>query len=225
MTTPGTQVNAVTVPGGDTIFDEDFSTSTTIAVASNGQALPQGTIFVASTAGANLPSAGTIFVTTSNGVQSVNYTGITGGGAPSFTGCTGGTGTMSTGGAVVSQLKMPASKIYVGGLGTNGGPVSSSNPLPVGGATAAPVIGQSTAIVTANVAVEVSASPTNLKAGAMIEAADSNGAPVFVGYTGVTISTGFYVAPGGQMPWPGVDLSTLYFVGVNPGDFVSFVGN
>lgn len=225
MTAQGTQVNAVTVPLGDTIYDEDFSTSTTIASGSNGQSLPQAVIDVASTAGANLPSAGTIYVTTSNGPQTVSYTGITGGGTPSFTGCTGGTGTMSTGGAVVCNLKMPASKVYLGANGVNGGPVSSANPMPVGGSTAAPVIGQSTGIVTANVDVQVSTSPTTLKNGAIISAPDDNGDTVFVGYSGVTTSTGFPIPPGGQMPWPGIDVSTLYFVGTNVGDYVAFVGN
>ncbi len=70
-------------------------TSTTISVLSNGAALPQTIINVASTAG--FPTSGTILVTTSTGVQNVKYTGKT---ATTFTGCTGGGGTMSTGGRV-----------------------------------------------------------------------------------------------------------------------------
>lgn len=69
--------------------------ATTIAGASDGLRLPQAIINVASTAG--FPSAGTISVTTSAGVQTVHYAGVT---ATSFTGCTGGTGTMSRDGAV-----------------------------------------------------------------------------------------------------------------------------
>lgn len=69
--------------------------STTIAVGSNGQSLPQSTINVVSTTG--FPASGTIFVTTSTGSYAVTYTGTT---ATTFTGCAGGTGTMSTGGAV-----------------------------------------------------------------------------------------------------------------------------
>lgn len=69
--------------------------STTIAAGSNGAALPQATISVASTSG--FPGSGTIQVTTSNGPQTVTYTGTTG---TTFTGCSGGTGTMSTAGAV-----------------------------------------------------------------------------------------------------------------------------
>ncbi len=69
--------------------------STTIAALSDSVVLPQTIINVASTSGF-LPS-GTIFVTTTNGVQVVTYTGTTG---TSFTGCSGGTGTMSLGGAV-----------------------------------------------------------------------------------------------------------------------------
>jgi hypothetical protein len=68
---------------------------TTIAAASNGQSLPQGTINVVSTAG--MPSTGAAFVFTSAGAQMVVYTGIT---ATTLTGCTGGTGAMATGGDV-----------------------------------------------------------------------------------------------------------------------------
>ena len=69
--------------------------STTIAPASNGQALPQAVINVASTAG--FPPGGTALVTTSSGVQVVSYTGIT---PTSITGAAGGVGVMSTGGLV-----------------------------------------------------------------------------------------------------------------------------
>ena len=72
---------------------------TTIAAASNGASLPQGTINVVSTTG--FPASGTIFVVTSAGTQTVTYTGG-GGGGTTFTGCSGGTGTMSTGGAVTN---------------------------------------------------------------------------------------------------------------------------
>jgi len=73
-----------------------MSLSTTIAVASNGQSLPQAVITVASTT--SFPATGgTILVTTGAGVQIVTY-GATSG--ATFTGCSGGTGAMSTGGAV-----------------------------------------------------------------------------------------------------------------------------
>ena len=85
------------------------SASTTIAVGSNGQSLPQGTINVSSAAA--FLSAGTLRVTTSGGVQTVTYTGKT---ATSFTGCSGGTGTMSTGGAVAQEVFTGCS----GGTGT-----------------------------------------------------------------------------------------------------------
>jgi hypothetical protein len=68
--------------------------STTIAAGSNGQTLPQATIFVASTSGFS-SSGGTINI---NG-STVNYTSISG---SSFTGCTGGSGTMTTGEVVTS---------------------------------------------------------------------------------------------------------------------------
>lgn len=79
------------------------SVATTIAVASNGQVLPQATINVASTAG--FPSSGTIAVQTSASLyQIVQYTGTT---ATTFTGCSGGVGTMATGGAVLGPLGVP----------------------------------------------------------------------------------------------------------------------
>jgi hypothetical protein len=76
--------------------------ATTIAVASNGQSLPQATINVASTTGFSSVTslAGTVYtvyVTTGAGQQTVACTGVT---STTFTGCTGGSGAMSTGGAV-----------------------------------------------------------------------------------------------------------------------------
>jgi hypothetical protein len=76
-------------------FDNEGSAATTIASASNGFSLPQGTINVASTAA--FASSGEVYVATADGIQAVQYTGIT---PTSFTGCTGGIGAMSTGGAV-----------------------------------------------------------------------------------------------------------------------------
>lgn len=84
---------------GSVNFQIQSPGETTIAVASNGQTLPQATVNVASTAG--FPSAGNICVATSTGVANVIYTGTTG---TSFTGCTGAGGTMSTGGAVTAPL-------------------------------------------------------------------------------------------------------------------------
>ena len=73
------------------------SPSTTIASGSNGQTLPQSTIYVASTtlfvAGGGKP----LLIATSAGIEPVNYAGISGN---TFTGCSGGTGRMSTGGTV-----------------------------------------------------------------------------------------------------------------------------
>ena len=110
----------VTSTGTQTVtYTGTTSASTTIAVSSNGQALPQGTINVDSTA--SFLASGTLRVTTSGGVQTVSYTGKT---ANSFTGCTGGTGTMSTGGAVAQD----AFTGCAGGTGTmsTGGDVEFS---------------------------------------------------------------------------------------------------
>lgn len=81
--------------------------STSVASGSNGAALPQSTIALASTVG--LPTSGTIFVPASQSagpqtgqitIQEIAYTGISGN---SLTGCTGGTGTLFLGGIVDSQ--------------------------------------------------------------------------------------------------------------------------
>lgn len=83
----------------------DIGSSTTIAAASNGHALPQATISVASTAQwtALGATSGRFNIVTSTGAQTVSFTGISGN---TFTGCTGGTGTMSTGGAVTDGAFM-----------------------------------------------------------------------------------------------------------------------
>lgn len=72
--------------------------STTIAIGSNGISLPQTVINVADTSlfDTGLPTD-TIAVLTTNGIQTVTYTGKT---PTTFTGCLGGTGSMATGGAV-----------------------------------------------------------------------------------------------------------------------------
>lgn len=84
---------------GNFVSSSTSTFNTTIAVASNGQSLPQSTINVVSTT--SFPNPGVIRVLTSDGYQSVTYTGVT---ATSFTGCSGGTGTMSTGGAVNNPI-------------------------------------------------------------------------------------------------------------------------
>lgn len=84
---------------GSTNFQIQSPGETTVASGSNGAALPQATINVASTAG--FPTAGNLAVNTSTGVQNVIYTGISGN---AFTGCSGGGGTMSTGNAVTAPL-------------------------------------------------------------------------------------------------------------------------
>lgn len=65
---------------------------TTIAAGSDGAALPQGTINVASTTG--FAASGNLIVVSTTGFQNVAYTGTSGG--TQFTGCTGGAGTLKT---------------------------------------------------------------------------------------------------------------------------------
>jgi hypothetical protein len=86
--------------------------STTIAAASDGLSLPRATIAVASTAGFS-SSGGILKVTTSAGVQTVRYDGVSVDGL-SFVGCTGGTGTMSVGEAVQNALQYPTVNLLPG---------------------------------------------------------------------------------------------------------------
>jgi len=86
---------ATSVPGNT------LGCNTLIASGSNGLSLPQATINVVSTT--TFPTSGTIFVYTSQGTQTVTYTGVT---STSFTGCSGGIGTMSTGNRVTSNSLM-----------------------------------------------------------------------------------------------------------------------
>ena len=88
--------------------NQPLSDGTTIAVASNGAALPQATINVASTAGFN--AAGTLSVSSTAGFQTVAYTGIT---PTTFTGCTGGAGNLATGGLVTIPGTIAALPGYI----------------------------------------------------------------------------------------------------------------
>lgn len=96
--------SSLTVPGGlaannGTNMPGNFmGAATTIASGSNGAALPQTTINVASTTG--FPTSGTIYVYTTGGTQTVTYTGTN---TTQFTGCSGGVGTMVTGNNVTSS--------------------------------------------------------------------------------------------------------------------------
>ncbi len=83
--------------------------NTTIASGSNGLTLPQATISLASTIGLP-PGGGVMEITTSAGVQIVEFGGVSG---STITGCTGGGGTMSTGGAAVCAFSSPTDPAYL----------------------------------------------------------------------------------------------------------------
>jgi hypothetical protein len=84
-----------TIGLGSTGLSVNFATppTTTISSISDGLALPQATINVASTAGFPAPPSQ---ITVMSG-QTVTYSGMT---PQAFTGCSGGTGHLSTGGSV-----------------------------------------------------------------------------------------------------------------------------
>jgi hypothetical protein len=87
---------------GDAVGYIDPGNRTTVARVSNGQALPQGTIHVATTA--HFASAGTVVISLVSGPQLVTYTGKT---ATTLTGCSGGTGTLVTGAVVAEGVHNP----------------------------------------------------------------------------------------------------------------------
>jgi len=83
----GASARQVTYAG----FTDWVDAGTEVAAPSIGQSLPQAVINVVSTTG--FASSGTIYVVTSQGAQTVAYTGKS---STSFTGCTGGLGIMQT---------------------------------------------------------------------------------------------------------------------------------
>lgn len=89
------KIASVSSAGTSLTLDRVFLPATTIAAGSNGAALPQATINVASTTG--FPTAGTFNVIIGGTPRTITYTGLTG---TSFTGCTGGTGSLATAQAV-----------------------------------------------------------------------------------------------------------------------------
>ena len=109
---PTSTINVVSTSGFPSSGKLIVQWLTTIAAGSNGANLPQATINVTSTTG--FPTSGTLLVTSSNGQQTVTYTGRTG---TTFTGCSGGTGSMSTGGSVTAYD--PAAISYTGTTGTS----------------------------------------------------------------------------------------------------------
>jgi hypothetical protein len=76
----------------------------TMASGMNTLSLPQATITVAACTGfppASATQPGNLLVTTTTGIQAVQYTGMT---STTFTGCTGGNGVCATGGLVTGPL-------------------------------------------------------------------------------------------------------------------------
>lgn len=99
----GENSSLFSVMSGTTVATATISPGTlavTIASGSNGLSLPQATINTSTFPSAFPTGGGTIYVTTSAGVQAVTYTGTSG--SNSFTGCSGGSGLMTTGGSVSS---------------------------------------------------------------------------------------------------------------------------
>lgn len=132
--------------GGDTVSDEDITGSAQATTTTTGigtVSIAPFTIGVTSTA--SFPATGSIWLWSAvlSYFVLVTYTGTSGGNT--FTGCTvdgvtaaigpGSPPTAPTWGAsapvVLAFVKLPRSKIVVGASGTDGGDVSTTNPLPV----------------------------------------------------------------------------------------------
>jgi hypothetical protein len=98
---PTSTINVVSTTGfpssGTLFIGPNASASPISTTTTSSQTLPVTTLNVSSTSG--FPSSGTILVVSSAGVQSITYTGTTGG---SFTGCSGGTGSVVSGNIVQS---------------------------------------------------------------------------------------------------------------------------
>lgn len=95
------------------IVSQATNPQTTIASGSNGQTLPQSTIYLASTAG--FPASGAAYF--DDQTVMVTYTSITGGATPSLNGCAGNNSgaTLVTGGVVKSQPISGATFAMIGG--------------------------------------------------------------------------------------------------------------
>lgn len=104
---------------GQQVLANGRFTGTTVAGASIGQTLPQATINVVSTT--NFPGGGgTIAVSTSTGLQTVNYAATT---STTLTGCTGGTGVMSATSGVGKIGEIQWSRLILDGYSTAVGAV------------------------------------------------------------------------------------------------------
>lgn len=89
------------------------SASTTITAGSNGAALPQATINVASTA--DFPTSGFLLINGPPGASTTTLVQYTGKTATTFTGCTLGSGNMATGHVVThanAEINLPVDGMY-----------------------------------------------------------------------------------------------------------------
>lgn len=152
QTTIAVGSNGVSLPTSTINVASTTPAATTITASSNNVSLPTATINVSSTVG--FPSSGYIFVVTSEGLQQVNYTGIT---ATTFTGCTGGIGSMTTGNVVnftfapsgtinVTTSNGPQLVTYTGITATTlTGCTGGTGTMSTGGAVFAPIMISTTA--------------------------------------------------------------------------------
>ena len=97
MATPHTSLQALALSNAYTTPTRQLAPTISVASGSNGNVLPQSTIFVNTTTGIPTSGLAALFNVSLPINTIVSYTSVTGGGTPSLNGCTGGTGTLATG--------------------------------------------------------------------------------------------------------------------------------
>lgn len=119
--TGGTGTLLINNPIGGGPFNQTVTYTGTTATTFTGALGGFGTMFTGNTVNntgffTNFPTAGSLYVTTTNGSQLITYTGVT---ATSLTGCSGGVGNTSAGGGVFTAFS-PASNYTTIAAGSSG---------------------------------------------------------------------------------------------------------
>ena len=195
---------------------------TTVSSLSNGVTLPTSTLYVESTSG--FPKkpvsyigswTGNIYVQSSAGIQTINYTGVSGN---SFTNCTGGTGLISTGNSVTADvLTYPSDQVSI-----NAG--ESGNVQLTSGATGSPGSQQSIFIYPTYIQISSSKNGNNNSININENGISSYSmSPVVYSYgTAVTVATGQTLLS--RLPDSGSIIGTTFTAPASGKVFISVSG-